>query len=99
MHGNHEFWESTLPQIKDRCVFVGFEKEHEIVEYTFDVKIEHYKTETILDLARVIAGCEEFYGNQSFAHALAEGMKKNIIHEYYRVYPAAIFERPGAKYV
>jgi|SRR6056300_411272 hypothetical protein len=99
VHGNHEFWELTLPQIKDRCVFVGFEKEHEIVEYTFDVKIEHYKTETILELARVIAGCDEFYGNQSFAHSLAEGMKKNIIHEYYRVYPAAIFERPGARYV
>lgn len=99
VQGNHEFWESRLPQVKDQCVFVGFEKEHEIFEYTFGHKVEHYKTETILDLAQVIAGCKIFYGNQGFAHSIAEGMKKDLVNEVYRVYPAVIFERPGATYV
>lgn len=99
VHGNHSFWENNLPHFKDRCVFVGFEKEHDIFEYTFGHKVEHYKTETIIDLARVIKGCEKFYGNQGFSHSLAEAMKKDLINEVYRVYPAAIFNRDGAQYV
>jgi hypothetical protein len=99
VQGNHSFWENNLPAFKDNCVFVGFEKEHDIFEYTFGHKVEHYKTETIMDLARVISGCDKFYGNQGFAHAIAEGMKKELINEVYRVYPAAVFKRKGADYV
>lgn len=99
VHGNHSFWENNLPSLKDRCVFVGFEKEYEIFEYTFNYGVEYYKTETMLELAEVIQGCELFVGNQGFAHALAEGMKKPLINEVYRIYPAAFFKRPDAQYV
>jgi hypothetical protein len=98
-HGNFSFWESMLPKIKDDAIFVGFPKEHDIFEYTFGHKIEYYPTESTLDLARVIAGCDLFIGNQGLPHALAEGMKVNLINEIYRVYPSAVFTRVGAQYV
>lgn len=98
-HGNFSFWENILPSIKNDCVFVGYEKEHEIFEYTFGHKVKYHKTETIMELAQLIAGCSTFIGNQGFPHALAEGMKKKLINEVFRVYPAAVFNRDGAEYV
>jgi hypothetical protein len=98
-HGNYSFWETNLSLLKDQSVFVGLEKEHEIFEYTFNHKVEYYKTPTILDLAEVLAGAELFVGNQGLPHALAESMKVNLINEVYRVYPSAVFTRAGAQYV
>lgn len=98
-HSNFSFWENYLPIVKDQCLFVGFEKEHDIFEYTFNHKIEYYKTESVLDLAEVIAGSTLFVSNQGLPHALAESMKKSLICELYRVYPAVIFTRPEAQYV
>jgi hypothetical protein len=98
-HGNYGFWENNLPIIKNQSLFVGLEKEHEIFEYTFSHKVEYYKTPTILELAEVIAGCDLFISNANLCHALAEGLKKNLIIEQYRVYPTVIFDRIGAKNV
>ena len=98
-HGNFSFWENYLPVIKDDCLFVGFEKEHDIFEYTFGHKVEYYKTESILDLTQVIDGSHLFVSNQGLPHALAEGLKKNLINEVFRVYPAAVFKRDDAQYV
>jgi hypothetical protein len=97
--GNHTFWEDYLPKFKDRCVFVGFPKDHEIFEYTFGHKVLYYPTPDLLTLARVIAGCEQFFGNQGLPHALAEGMKKNLINEWFWPCPASVFNRNGALYV
>jgi hypothetical protein len=98
-HGNYCFWEDNLQFFKHMAVFVGYAKEHEIFEYTFNHKIEYYPTPDILTLARVVAGCQQFIGNQSLTHALAEGMKKDLVNEYFRVAPSALFKRPGAQYV
>ncbi len=97
--GNHEFWEQILPQIKDQCVFVGWPKEHEIFEYTYGQKVPWHETPDVLTLARVIAGCRDFFGNAGLAHALAEGMKKRLTCEVYRAGPGIIFKREGATYV
>jgi hypothetical protein len=97
--GNHIFWEDQLQIVKDQCVFVGYSKDHEILEYTFEVKIPYFATPDLLTLARVIAGCRKFIGNQGLPHALAEGMKKDLINETYRPRPGGIFLRPGARYV
>jgi|SRR5271170_1878537 len=98
-HGNDGFWVTALPRIKDRCVFLGFPKEHEMFVYTFDEEVTYYPTADILTLARVIAGAEQFIGNQGFIHSLAEAMKKDLINETDRCYPAAMFQRKGAQYV
>ncbi|HEX4792934.1 MAG TPA: hypothetical protein VH370_04030 [Humisphaera sp.] len=96
---NHEFWEDFLPTYYREALFVGFPKEHEFFEFTFGFPIRYMPTPTILDLARVIAGGEEFAGNPSLAHAIAEGMKKNKTLEVYRLLPNVVFPRPGARYV
>jgi hypothetical protein len=61
----------------DYAVFVGSEKEHADFEDVFKIKIEHYKTKDLLELAQVIQGCEQFIGNQSVALSIAIGLGKS----------------------
>ena len=98
-HGNYTFWEANLPHLGRQCVFVGYPKDHEIFVYTFGHDIPYYPTPELLTLARVIAAAHLFIGNQGLPHALAEGMKKNLINEVFQHRPAAIFKREGAHYV
>jgi hypothetical protein len=98
-HGNYVFWALNTPKIAHQCAFVGLPKDHEIFEYTFEIKVHYWPTPDILTLARVIAGAQQFIGNQGLPHALAEAMKKNLINEVFRPNPAAVFKRPGAAYV
>jgi hypothetical protein len=97
-HGNDDLWEGNLPQLKEHAVFVGHPKEHEIFVHTFGHQVPYWPTPDILSLARVLAGCEQFIGTQGLPHAIAEGFKVKLINEYYRLYPSAIFKRPGAQY-
>src|SRR2546421_8313603 len=83
--GNHGFWESALELIKPTCVFVGLPKEHEIFQYTFDCEVPYHPTPTLVDLARVIAGCRQFIRNASLPPAIAEAMKKPLVLEMARV--------------
>ena len=90
-HGNYTFWVNQLPRIKNDAIFVGFEKEHEIFEYTFGCKIDFYPTPSILDLAETINSAEVLFCNQGLPHAIAEGLHRNLVCEMYRIYPAAVF--------
>ena len=98
-HGNFSFWEQIDPEVIKNAYFIGHEKEHEYFEYTFGHKIDRYVVDDIMDMAGVIAGCEKFYGNQGLPHAIAEGLKKDIVNEVFRPYPAAVFKRENAEYV
>jgi hypothetical protein len=98
-HGNDDFWEGTLAEIKDRAFFVGHPKEHDVFVHAFGHDVPYVPTPDLLSLARVLAGCEQFIGNQGLPHAIAEAMKIKLINEYYRPYPSAVFKRPGAQYV
>ena len=98
-HSNFSFWEQIDPEIVNNAYYLGLEKEHEYFEYTFGHKIDRHEAEDILDLAGVIAGWEKFFGNQGLPHAIAEGLKKDLVNEVYRVYPGAVFERENAEYV
>jgi hypothetical protein len=61
----------------DYGMFVGTEQEHADFEELFKVKIHYQKTEDLLELARVVQGCEQFIGNQSVALSLAIGLGKS----------------------
>ena len=98
-HSNHDFWEFNAHKLAQHGVFVGHPKEHEIFEYTFECSIPYVHTPTILQLAQVIAGCQQVVCNGSAPHAIAEAMKKNIICEVYRLCPVMLFERPGVQNV
>ena len=91
-HGNDAFWIGLLPRIKNQALFVGYPKEHEIFEYTFGHKVEYYPTPTLLDLIETIASCKQFFSNQGFSHAIAEGLGKPLVCEVERLYPAAVFK-------
>lgn len=79
--------------LRDRAVFVGLPKEHEIFEYTFDIAIEYLPTPDALQMAQVIAGCETFIANATFGLALAIGLgHASIVHEFEPRFPTTHFE-------
>lgn len=101
-HSNYTFWECLEDQVIDDSVFMGLEKEFEYFLYTFPRykgRIERLDTPNLSDVVGYIAGCGMFLGNQGFPHAVAEAMKKDMVNEVYRLYPAALFKRPNVKYV
>lgn len=73
-----EEWFTYVKNGLGECaVFVGTEQEHADFEELFKVKLPYQKTEDLLELARVIQGCEQFIGNQSVALSLAIGLGKS----------------------
>lgn len=57
----------------ERNIFVGLREEYE--QFRRNVRCEYVPTADHYQLARIIAGCKLFIGNQSSAFALAEGLK------------------------
>lgn len=87
-------WHTIWKKYHQSAVFVGSDHEHEIFCATCG-EVPHYKTKTLLEAARVIAGCKLFIGNQTATHAIAEGLKKNIVLEVWPEGPNCIVHRPG----
>tara|TARA_R110000765_G_scaffold24535_2_gene61348 strand:- start:10469 stop:11179 length:711 start_codon:yes stop_codon:yes gene_type:complete len=98
VHSNHSFWETLPDSTIEDLVFVGSKFEYEVFYKTFKYDIPFWDL-SILDLARAIACCKLFISNQTFGSAIAEGFKKDLIQEVYRLCPLAIFQREGASYV
>ena len=100
-HSNYAFWEQSVsPEMCEKGLFIGYEKEYEYFRYTFPhLDVEYHAVESGYEVAQLISGCELFVGNQGFPHALAEAMQKPLINEAWRIYPAAVFKRAEAQYV
>ena len=90
-------WTEVCRKYGDLAVFVGTPGEHKRFVADFG-DIEYQPTETLADLARLIAGCQLFVGNQSCPYAIAEAMKVNTIQETSPIYPNCIFPRSNAAY-
>ena len=97
--GNHSYWEANAPQMAYKAIFLGSEFEHNLWETTFETSIDYVSTPTVAELANYIAACDLFVGNQGLPHAIAEAMKKNLINEVDKTYPAVVFKRNGVQYV
>jgi hypothetical protein len=68
-------WAAWRAEGADRhSVFVGLESEYRAFCQATGWELPHYPTPTLLDLARVIAGAEQYIGNQSAGLALAIGL-------------------------
>jgi hypothetical protein len=67
--------------ISKHGIFVGSLNEYEKFEEVYRTGIEYYPTPTILDLARAIAACKFYVGNENLANALNESMKKTSFLE------------------
>ena len=71
----HPVWTRWLEEeVDQKSIFVGLESEHTAFEQLTGWKLDHYPTKNMLELAQVIAGCEQFVGNQSVALSLAQGL-------------------------
>jgi hypothetical protein len=60
--------------MEDQAVFVGLPEEHDEFQKSTGWKIPHAVTNTMLEVAEIIAGADMFIGNQSSAFALAVGL-------------------------
>jgi len=100
-HGNYTFWETFDRDMIEKATYLGFEKEFEYFKYTYPhfEGVPRREVQSVLEMAQVIAGADLFIGNQGLPHALAEALKKPLINEVFRPYPAAVFHREDAKYV
>ncbi len=95
VYHNPQFpWHRVWQKYRDKAVFIGLPEEHEVFcNVIGDIRYE--RTDSLLDAARVIAGCDLFIGNQSCPHAIAEGLKKRIVLEVWPGGPNCLFEREG----
>jgi hypothetical protein len=73
--------------------FVGLREEYE--QFKKEVNIRWQETKTFLDLARLIAGCRLFIGNQSAAYALAQGLMAPRVLEVSPTHPVAFVHGPN----
>lgn len=95
---NRDFpWRKILPALVDP-VFVGLPVEHDEFCAEFGWKVERAHTATLLDMARIIAGCRVFVGNQSAPFWIAAGLGVKCIQETWTGGPNSIIHRPGMHY-
>lgn len=87
-------WHRVWRKYHEHSVFIGLEEEYRAFCGTCG-ETSHYVTKDLLEAAQVIAGCSLFVGNQSSLHAIAEGMKKNILLEVWPQGPNCLHFRPG----
>lgn len=60
--------------LESQIVFVGLPDEYTAFTQATGLVVEYYPTQTMLELAEIIAGAQTFIGNQSQAYALAVGL-------------------------
>lgn len=90
-------WKAVADKWRSEAVFVGTEREHSNFQAMFG-KVKYHPTPTLLDLARVIAGCRLFVGNQSTPLALAHGLGMPVYVEEDRYSRNCHFVRKRAWY-
>jgi len=92
-------WRELHARFGSRACFVGTHQEHADFQACVG-PVAFVPTPTVLDVARVIAGCRLFVGNQSCPRAIAEGLKVPCVVEVQQVSPAGHqgthFARPDA---
>ena len=95
---NFDFpWAKLMARHAHHAVFVGLESEH--AEFVKDWgEIPYRPTRDFLELARLIAGCRLYVGNQSLPYALCEGLKHTSILEVWPEGPNCLFNRKNAIY-
>ena len=72
---------AALPGFNENTVFVGLADEHVDFQQMTGSKVPYYGCKDFLEMARVIAGCKTFIGNQTFAYGLAQGLGKQTFLE------------------
>jgi hypothetical protein len=70
-----------LKEYEDRIIFAGTKQEWEKFCAEWNLKVAYLEVPDFLMLARIIASCKFFIGNQSMCFHIAEGLKKKRLLE------------------
>jgi hypothetical protein len=73
--------------VDKEAVFVGLPNEYEEFKKLTGWNLDYYPTKNMLELAQVIAGCDQFVGNQSMALSIAQGLRVPYAYETRRDLP------------
>lgn len=84
-HANYHYF--FLKKYEDYIVFTGTKREHEIFCNKFKLNVPLLEVKDFLSLAKAIASCRFFIGNQSLCFHLADAMKKERILEICNEFP------------
>lgn len=98
---NPEFpWMQLVERHWKQMVFVGTPLEYDVFNCLCvpPQVVPYHPTDSLLDVARVIAGSKVFIGNQSCPMAIALGLGKNLIQEVWAGNPNCILKRDNAIY-
>lgn len=98
MQASYTWFEHNKFNLRDKAIFIGLPKEHELFEFTFDIKIPFHlpSPDNALEVARVIAGSKAFIVNSTFNLAVGIGLGTvPIVQEVYTKIPLVKF--PGKK--
>ena len=92
-------WTRFIEKFHRQMTFVGTPQEYEVFcGFAPHCKFDYRPTKDALELARVIAGCKLFCGNQSLALAIAHGLYKKVIVECWPKNSNCEIVREGAIY-
>lgn len=96
---NPSFQWRKLREQHPQAVFIGTADEHRQFQQYTTREIRWQRTADFLELARLIAGCELFIGNQSAPFWIAAGLGVPILQETCREHPDSVVARENAKYI
>lgn len=91
---SHTWFEGQRSNLENKCIFVGLEKEHDLFEWTFGIKIPFFKIKDALELAEILNGCNHLIANQTSILAIGIGLGSvSIVQEVYTKFPNVVFEK------
>jgi ubiquinone/menaquinone biosynthesis C-methylase UbiE len=90
-------WDAVMKRHGHQAIFVGLEDEYEEFVKTWG-NVPYRPTNNFLELARLIAGCKLYIGNQSLPYAICEGLKQTSVLEVWPEGPNCLFHRKNAVY-
>ena len=89
---NYPWFNGKKHILKDQAVFIGLEKEHDLFEWTFDIKIPYLKVSDALDMTNYIFSCDTLISNATFGLSLGIGLGTvTILQECNSNAPNAVF--------
>ena len=89
-------WDLLVKKYHGQMAFVGNDQEAELFQgIGYPLKVPHYKTKNLLEVAQVIAGGKIFIGNQSAPLAIAHGLGQRVVCECWPANSNCELNRPG----
>lgn len=94
MQSNYPWFLVNKFKFRDQSIFLGLPKEHEVFEWTFNIKIPYHPVKDALEIARILKGARALAANSTFILSVGIGLGTvPIIQEVEHHFPTTVF--PG----